>query len=739
MPTLPTYDNFAVQAAALPGGRQNVPAAAGELQALGDTQQRAGQQLVGMGAEMQQRTDEAAARADAVRVDAALNKAKLLIGSATYDPDNGYLAKKGEAAFPKDKPLDETYAEQIRAQLGEISATLGNDRQRALFNQHAEPAVTQFQVSIKSHAAQEFQRYGQETNKATVDLAVQAAAATPYDVKNIGIQIDTGIQAIEKNAHAQGIPLDSPIVKEQKLKMSSAIHSQTIAAALEDKHADYASAYLKEYSKDMTAHDILAVKGHIVMADEAERSDNSATRVMAQAAPTFNPTPEGKFEHVTTMMESGGNQFRDDGSPMTSPKGATGKWQVLPTTGPEAAQLAGLEWNPELFNARRTGDPAQDEKAIRYNEALGKAYLHKQLRDFGGDIEKAWAAYNHGPEGTRKAIARAEKEGVDWKTYLPKETKAYISKGNDMLGSPEAKPSRPTLEALTQQALADPELGPNPSPSLKKLVQDNVRRKYEAHTEALKQAGVEAENNVQRWAYAHPGAGMSDVPPALMAKVVEYSPEKLDNLKTFIKSFNNPDRETDNKVYGALVSDDAMLKNLDEATFQHILATKLSPSDARSIMNKRGALLNGASKNPSENIDDTAINRATDSRLVSLEVNVSPKKGDAKAMEKLGGVRRFVRDDIARAQQQAGRALTDVEITQRVDFMFSKSVALQNIIKGVDIPYGSVEYEPLMSPDLEVPQDREKYIRQWFAERGNPNPTDTDIVNAYRGMKLYAK
>lgn len=85
-------------------------------------------------------------------------------------------------------------------------------------------------------------------------------------------------------------------------------------------------------------------------------------------------------------QESGGRQFSSKGSPLTSPKGAVGVAQVMPGTAPEAARLAGLEWNQWKYR--------HDEA---YNKALGRAYLNAQLDKYSGNHVLALAAYNAGP------------------------------------------------------------------------------------------------------------------------------------------------------------------------------------------------------------------------------------------------------------------------------------------------------------------------------------------------------
>src|SRR5690606_5416004 len=80
------------------------------------------------------------------------------------------------------------------------------------------------------------------------------------------------------------------------------------------------------------------------------------------------------------------------GQAAVSPKGATGVAQGMPATGPEAARLAGLPWDPQRFK--------QDED---YNRALGRAYMGEQLRVFGS-MPLALAAYNAGPGAVQKWI-----------------------------------------------------------------------------------------------------------------------------------------------------------------------------------------------------------------------------------------------------------------------------------------------------------------------------------------------
>lgn len=114
--------------------------------------------------------------------------------------------------------------------------------------------------------------------------------------------------------------------------------------------------------------------------------------------------------------ESGGDQAA------VSPKGATGRMQVMPRTGPEAAALAGLPWDETRFKT----DGA-------YNEALGRAYMDHQQKVFG-DNRLALAAYNAGPGRVQQLLGsigdprRGEVSWEQFQSHLPGETQGYVSK-----------------------------------------------------------------------------------------------------------------------------------------------------------------------------------------------------------------------------------------------------------------------------------------------------------------------
>ena len=124
--------------------------------------------------------------------------------------------------------------------------------------------------------------------------------------------------------------------------------------------------------------------------------------------------PQGVFGRII-QQESGGQQFGPNGQVLTSPKGAVGIAQVMPST---AAQ-------PGYGIAPAT---PQELATPQGNLQFGQRYFEGMYNKFGQDPEKAAAAYNAGPGTIEKAMQTADLKGGTWKDYIPKETQDYLAK-----------------------------------------------------------------------------------------------------------------------------------------------------------------------------------------------------------------------------------------------------------------------------------------------------------------------
>lgn len=170
----------------------------------------------------------------------------------------------------------------------------------------------------------------------------------------------------------------------------------------------YATEAVKTASETITT----AVKGILPW------EQNFAAKRPVEAPRAIQAEPQAfDFNTVFNKLvgaESRGKHRTASGALTTSPVGAEGITQVMPRTGANP----GFGVTPIQNNS--------EGEFLRF----GRDYLRAMLNEFGGDYEKAVAAYNAGHGSVKKAITQATKKGGDWKDYLPKksETLPYLKK-----------------------------------------------------------------------------------------------------------------------------------------------------------------------------------------------------------------------------------------------------------------------------------------------------------------------
>jgi len=126
---------------------------------------------------------------------------------------------------------------------------------------------------------------------------------------------------------------------------------------------------------------------------------------------------------ITAMSESGNRDFTPNGNLVTSPAGAQGAMQTMPTT----------QGNPGFGIA-----PVRDGSVAEKNR-VGRDYLNAMMSRYN-DPAKAWAAYNAGPGRLDAAIRSG---GENWLAEMPAETRAYVAKNVRQLGGGSGSGGQP--------------------------------------------------------------------------------------------------------------------------------------------------------------------------------------------------------------------------------------------------------------------------------------------------------
>jgi soluble lytic murein transglycosylase len=721
MPKVPTYDSLQVGTTTAQPGRID----SSFTNQLGQEQQQTGRSLLQIGQTSGQIAIDMAQQANQLRVDDALNQAKEASLRLAYDKDTGFTNQKGINALERQsgKPLADEYGDTLKEHITSIAGTLGNDAQRQAFALHSNGLLTSFRGQAMQHEAGEFKTYA-----LSVSDGVQSTA-----LRDIGLNwnnpeaVNSAVERIKAETYRQAQLLGKSAEWQdaQARKLTSNAHKVALMSALEQNDPTYADSYLKKYSAQMDADDILAVRGHITKEVDARIGLGAASEVIRQLQPRIQTGDAERAFNIAVGTESGGRQFGKDGQPLTSPKGAIGIAQVMPATGPEAAKLAGVEWDENRYKTD-----------ANYNKALGLAYFQKQLQDNGGDVQKAWAAYNAGPGALQAAIKKAEQsvrlnqtdptvQAHTWFDFMPKETKDYVAKNSKAYEAGQGQGQRPAFAEIDDQLRANPLLANNPARY--KVARVEAERMYEEQTKAIKQREEEAVATAMRGVVEN-GGRYSELPVSVRAAL---PPKEVDNVLGFAQRISKGDDTTSPWLYNKLTNNPGQLANMSDDAF-YALRRELSEADFKHFSQERAKLAGKAPTGAPGDLNTGAIKQTLDERLRMLQIDPSPKDDGGADAARIGGIRRFVDQYFYAAQRETGKKFNDAEIATHIDALFAKNATFRGWFSNTSGPMLGMKASDL-------PGDVKDNLKAAFKRQGIDSPTDAQLMNAYWNTKVARK
>lgn len=722
MPTVPTYDNFQAAPTLAPDVAFTGPRGPGAGQIAGEQIQNLGRSVSGAGQQVARVAMAMEEQANQVRVNDAVNQARRAAQDLAYgNPDagvTGYLSLKGDQALtrPNGQSLNAEYGDKLQARLGEIAATLGNDVQRRQFAMNASDLTAQFHGQVESHFLGEFRSHALSVQDGTINLASDDAKRNWNNPDLIAPSLAAAKAAVIEKGRVSG--WSAAQTDAALLTTTGKVHSDVVMAALENGNPAYAVSYLARNKDQMTADDILRVQGHVNQQMWMGLAQTAVQGATSEAMPKVAPTSFDRMMNITVGSESGGMQFSADGvTPLTSPKNAVGIAQVLRTTGPEAAKLAGMPWDENRFNTD-----------AKYNRALGAAYLQAQLQKYG-DPAKAWAAYNAGPGALDKALATAKANGGDWLTLMPKETQSYVAKNMAQLGSDTGGVgARPTELDFVNAALA--KLPEGAHPQLVKMTREAAISQFGVINKTLNEQGDAALANAQRIIASNPGMTVEKLPPGILDAVRQYAPGKVDDLYRFSKALERGDTTTNLGRYNDIVTNMDQYANLSDAAW-NMLQSELSPSDFKHLSKERATYQNSAPDESVQGLNRAAVNRVLNQNLAVMHIPTNPGK-DESARERLGGIQQFVDQSVLEAQRALGKKMTPAELEQHINQLFAADVTFRHSVLGYTTGTSSQKLMAMQIKDL--PDGAYEGIKADLVASGNAAPSDTDILNVYRRL-----
>ena len=172
----------------------------------------------------------------------------------------------------------------------------------------------------------------------------------------------------------------------------------------------------------------------------ASRGAGPAMPLGSQAAMPAGVDTNAVYNRMI-QAESGNKQYGPNGQILTSPKGALGVAQIMPAT----ALNPGYGVKPATMAEISTPEG---------NRAFGQRYFQGLLNYFGGDVQKATAAYNGGPG--RVSRNTAANNGQLNVAQLPRETQQYLNAVRPTAVMPAAAPAAGNVVVQTPSMLIPP-------------------------------------------------------------------------------------------------------------------------------------------------------------------------------------------------------------------------------------------------------------------------------------------
>ena len=742
---VPTYDNFQVDAGAAPGGRFAPPPDLQTSTTQVGAQQIQGEQLQTMGNAMQKSASAviqemivpAQIEANRLRVIDGVNAAKTEMMAMLYDQAEGVYSQKGRKALERESgiPLPDEYAGKFNAKIQAIRDGLSNDAQKQAFMMQAADLQGQFQEQAVKHMLSENQKWIESVHSGAALVASEEMTrgyANPKAIeKNLGV-VRAATKSLYLTRGASDIEADARAGDAVSKSLMG-----VIGAALVREDANLASQYLDRYSKQMTGADLAKAYESISRVGSDVIARSAVDRAFSKLGPKIAANDIDRLANIMWGLESAGQHFGGPGSqkngnaPTTSAKGATGLAQIMPETGPEAARLAGLKWDPELFNRGRTGDPVKDREATEYNRALGGAYLNKQLQDFGGRVDLAVAAYNAGPAAVRDFMNGTNQSGknpdkIKTPDGIPpwKETQNYVRRTvNDFLAGKGQGGG--TLKDVVDGVVAEL---PNADQTTIKLATEQATKRFNVLQGSQAEREAQATTNAIN-ALVQNGGDFNALPVDLRTNVPA---SRMDRVLKFARELAMGTHQTNLAVYDNLSQPD-VLARMSDAQFG-MMRADLDQKDFALFTTLRQQSMRAKGSEAAGDIPSGSINDILANRFRVMGIDPTPKDNDTAAQMRMGAVKQFVYNSVLEAQQAAGRRFNDQELHSHINGLFLRSYRFKNTFLGVE--FGETKAQPYLAMGYgDIPSGERTKIEQALVARGVSKPTQGDVLGVFLRMK----
>ncbi len=373
-----------------------------------------------------------------------------------------------------------------------------------------------------------------------------------------------------------------------------------------------AQRFLKEHGDLMTASDLVRMRNLVdqeankisdtKMVDGVARSITRDTQIFGHNG--MPPYKLGTAEHafgVCVGMESGGHQldtktgqvlvgrYRDGSVPKDQSKWSYGAAQMQVGTAQETAKRNGVAWDKDKFLTDRD-----------YNIELGLLHYNHLVRQFGGQLELATAAYHAGEGAVKNALTQAAKKGGSYLDYLGPHSRDYVAKFRERFNSAIMKSGsggsifdpasfQKYGEYASRKQVEDKVLEQDPRASFDIAHRNNITDRAYAELEKQRQSDMRERENggaaILNWCFEN-SFDIDSVPFQLKNRV---TPSDFAEIALKVKAFRNNDKSGDRDLYTKYMTNDKALLELSDAGYTLVRAAV--PGDVRQALDDQRARL----------------------------------------------------------------------------------------------------------------------------------------------------
>lgn len=624
--------------------------------------------------------------------------------STMFNPHGGVYTRKGGAALDITNQTLSQF-EDAQAKIGE---TLTSEPQKARYAQIVASRRNSLSGELNKYEFTQREQHYDDTAEGQRKSAIQGAALYAEDPQQLAYY--QAKMNIVEGSEAQRKGLPAELAEQKRLESNTRLNAAVIEQ-LAARDPMKARQYFISNSINMTAD--AQVRAAEMLKPLVDRQ--VGVSVGAKAVEAVGSQDNRVFASIL-QAESGGKQFDRNGQPMTSSRGAIGTAQIMPSTGPEAAKLAGVEWDENRFR----NDPD-------YNRQLGQAYFQKLTNDFKSPA-LAVAAYNAGPgmvndwingtntTGKNKSGLKlgdprtGEISQAEFLDKIPfKETREYTQK---VLGK-ALQAQEPSFGQVAQAIDARDDLTVDQKAMALKAAKDRI----DWQAEQRKQQN--AQNLESAWDVVLQGNSWDTIPAATWAALPAEGRKQIMDYK--------PGRPTDQEVYyrarDEIVSGNelnllGMRGKLSDTDFQEL--TKLQ-QDRRE---------KGAEATASVGSNDEIFKEAL--RVAGIDPNAKAGKSDAKSV---AAARRYVDTQIRALEQDQGKKATPDQVQKVVDRAFIQGdvpgSGLMGFFSSKKRTFERETGDQVIVRDIkQIPADEHTQIVEALKRHGRV-PNDADILKLF--------